>query len=67
MTSRHDYPELADVPASAPVAHVQTRCPMCTGIGYKTQLVTISGEEQAARCCWCAGQGYYWTEVDHAA
>jgi hypothetical protein len=40
---------------------------MCNGIGYKTQLVTISGEEQATRCCWCAGQGYYWTEVDHAA
>jgi hypothetical protein len=46
---------------------VQTRCPMCHGIGYRTALVTISGEEQAARCCWCGGTGYYWVEVDHAA
>jgi len=64
MTSRHDYPELADPPRPAEV--VQTRCPMCHGIGYRTALVTISGEEQASRCCWCAGTGYYWVEVDDA-
>jgi hypothetical protein len=66
MTNRHDYPELADPPAVAPAEVVQTRCPMCAGIGYRTQMVTISGEEQAARCCWCGGTGYYWVEVDHA-
>lgn len=67
MTGRHDYPELADAPAAKPREVVQTRCPMCAGIGFKTQMVTISGEEQMARCVWCAGTGYYWTELDDAA
>lgn len=65
MTSRHDYPELADPPAK-PRDVVQTRCPMCHGIGYRVVSVTISDVEQMSCCVWCGGTGYYWTEIDDA-
>lgn len=58
----HDYPELAEL-KPAPV--VQVQCPVCGGTGWRDTRVDELGGH-GARCVWCSGQGFYWTEVDHA-
>ena len=59
---RHDYPELVGL---KPQPVMQVQCPVCQGSGWKESHVDELGGH-GARCVWCSGQGFYWTEVDHA-
>lgn len=64
MTSRHDYPELAD-PAPTPVE--QTTCPYCAGAGWKETHLDDNGIGHGWKCWNCAGRGWIWTEMRYAS
>jgi hypothetical protein len=62
-TIKHDYPELLDaVPA------VQTPCTLCGGAGWReTHIDEVTGMGHGARCVFCSGLGYVWTEGESLA